>query len=186
MWVGIDIGIRHLAICELNVRTIERWVLVDLIDGMPFKSTDDLSMSEIHCLMAYLMVTLFPNPKRYEHVRIESQPLGKYSNPKTTLVSHVIYNHFFASMLDVKLGDPLQSVLFVAGARKFNSAWLILYNERTYKTHAARKKLSVRLCAKLLIDMEIETPFDFTTKKGKVDDLADAFLLIVQDPWFNR
>jgi hypothetical protein len=186
VYLGIDIGVRNLSYCEFELQegriTITKWGLVDILEGVEmFKSTRDICTSDIHPLMQLVMPQLFPESyarKRVHHVCIEAQPLGKYANGKTVLVSHLIYNYFRQFLHTMKCGDCIQSVQFVNPARKYCKTWLIEYGKSKQKTHSNRKLLSVELCQLLMNDFLVTNNTGILLENcEKNDDLADAFLL---------
>lgn len=185
--VGIDIGIRNLSLCELvqcpgsGVLEIRRWELVDMLEGTQWESARTVTAGAIHAMMEFQLSRLFPDKycrSHVHHVCIEAQPLGKFTNNRTQLVSHLIYEHFRRHLRDVRVGETLQSVTFTQPGRKYSDAWLGRYGLKKGKKHADRKLLSVQLCTGLLRDEGVQNATSVThVGARKADDLADAFLL---------
>ena len=182
--LGIDVGLRNLSYCILQKTdekfSITDWKLIDVLrlcglDG----SCDKLTSNEIHDIANYALPLLFPPDTihRYNiaHVAIEQQPHGKYGNQKIILFSHLIYNFFRIQLLNQKVGDKLETVVFTGSAKKYEKKWLLDNGLPRPTTYAQRKETSVQLCNIFCKSLHVRTLSGHLTDKQ--DDLADAFLL---------
>ena len=184
--LGIDIGLRNLAICVLHRNTntaayaIQDWQLIDVMQccGMGERKCTQLTSAQIHDMAEYALPKLFPltylTTNKIYHVAIEQQPCGKYSNQRIILFSHLVY-HYFRRLLCQQgwRESTLTTVAFASAALKYNQNWLQKYHVPKPKTYIQRKEASVQLCKAIRLDAGI--PVMLT--KLKQDDLADAFLL---------
>lgn len=169
--MGIDIGLRNLAVCVLCKKeeeeevTIKHWQVYDILEGGNMPATCAL----VHPVAEAWLDELFPSAliRSMRHVAVEAQPGGKFANAKPTLFSHLLLSHLRRiQRTDLRLGDALVSVQHMAPSKKFRT-----HNTGKVPTnYAKRKALSVQLCKALLTN----TPMPPCKKE---DDLADAFLL---------
>lgn len=183
--LGIDIGIRNLSYCILQKDMAGRfqiieWQLVDVLQvcGQSERSCDTLTSAEIHDLARFALPLIFPTDRLKQHniahVLIEQQPHGKYGNQKIILFSHLIFEYFRSQLLDQRIGDTLETVVFTGAAKKYDSQWLHRYNLSRPTNYAQRKQTSVQLCDIFCTELQLTHLPANNTKK---DDLADAFLL---------
>ena len=169
--LGFDVGVRNLSFCELLVEpsgthTTQRWEVVDLIDG-DVQSANKVKLEELHLRLESFLTSHFPHETVLNHVcavGIELQPQGRLSNLRMLIVSHLIYAHF-RSMLNK---GSLKSVRFIAAKLKYPRKHMTACGLRSSRVYKERKRNSVSLCRHLTVGLPA---------KGKVDDLADSFLI---------
>lgn len=194
--LGIDVGLRNLSYCLLKYENgqyeIKDWKLIDVLSlcGQPDRSCNTLSSQEIHNISEYLLKRIFSpffiRENKIAHISIERQPGGRFSNSRTILFSHLIYEYFRQCLRNVKWGDTLQTSCFVGAQQKYKQKWLSLFNIKTSANYKKRKNNSVFLCCNLCKDLKIQGFNEEQFRnEDKNDDLADAFLLAltVWDHW---
>jgi hypothetical protein len=166
--LGIDVGIRHLSFCQLLVEpaktfTVKRWEVVDLIDG-DVQSANKIHLETLHHRLDDFLRDTFPpeTANQLTTVGIELQPQGRMSNLRMLLVSHLIYAYFR------HLRVPNQQVRFVSAKLKYPKKHMTACGLRSSRVYKERKNNSVNLCKHLTAGLP---------PKGKVDDLADSFLI---------
>ena len=169
--IGFDVGVRNLSFCELAVEpsgahTKKRWEVVDLIDG-DIQSANKVKLEELHLRLESFLTEHFPAEavtNQVHAVGIELQPQGRLGNLRMLIVSHLIYAHF-RSMIHK---GSLQSVRFIAAKLKYPRKHMTACGLRSSRVYKERKRNSVSLCRHLTVGLPA---------KGKVDDLADSFLI---------
>ena len=166
--LGIDVGIRHLSFCELAVDpcglfTVKQWEVVDLLDG-DVQSANKVHLQTLHHRVEEFLADTFP-PSRVADISavgIELQPQGRLSNLRMLIVSHLIYAYFRG------MRTQGQAVRFVAAKLKYPKKHMNACGLRASRIYKERKRNSVNLCKHLTTGLPV---------KGKVDDLADSFLI---------
>jgi hypothetical protein len=164
--LGIDVGIRHLSFCELLVEptktfAIKRWQVVDLIDG-DVQSANKIKLETLHHRLEEFLSDTFPpaTVSQFATVGIELQPQGRLSNLRMLIVSHLMYAYFRS--------HQCHHVRFVSAKLKYPKKHMTACGLRCSRLYKERKKNSVHLCKHLTAGLP---------NTGKVDDLADSFLI---------
>lgn len=165
--LSVDIGWRHLAFCEclVNKATVQisRWEIVDVI-------VDE----DINVNTSTLEVLIEKSSKHFGNLVskwaewnptiafLESQPLGQMArNMKTKTLSHILQALLLARGIQVKFVSPKKKLLGMEGEGGYSE----------------NKKYSVEATCRILQKLELDVWYNwFHQKKGKRDDLADAFL----------
>ena len=171
--VSIDLGVRNLAWCVLTRPErgswpptdvyLHAWKLVDISGG----TIKDLNATDIATCVPLMTKTLKEHAKDFEgieHVFLETQPVsrGGVSNIKTKVLSHICQSFFCA--LDIP-------VSFVSAKLKLSDT-----KEDTETTYKQRKKLAVTRASEGMVVVGGEWKTWWEARRGKRDDLADAFL----------
>jgi len=170
--LGIDIGIRNMSFCELNVaedRTLSvgRWEVIDLLDGDK-QSANKLKMESLHQRMECFLVKHFPSgptAQQFECVGIELQPQGRLTNLRMHIAAHVAYSYFRTLL---HLNASLTTVRFIAASKKYPAKLLAACGLASSRVYKVRKQNSIALCRQLTTGLP---------HRGKIDDLADSFLI---------
>lgn len=194
-YLGIDIGLRNFSYCILEHQhdlCVRDWKLVDIIQlcGLPKKSCNKLTLTDIHSIANYSFEIIFPLTflvnNKIAHISIEQQPHGKFGNQKMIIFSHLLYSYLQKFIQKVNIGDTLQTVEFTAASKKYKKVVLEKYNLQTSTKYQVRKENSVTLCDKILEDLKISVNCELQ-EQCKRDDLADAFLLALEihDKWYS-
>lgn len=200
IYCGIDIGLRNLAYCVLDIQTptenpatytVLQWKLVDVLKTAcartstecEFDHCNQLKPHNVHDIARMFLPQQFPESffrKTVAHVCIEQQPHGKYGNPNLVLFSHLIYAYFRDMQSRVMFGDALSSVRFVSANSKYRTHWIAQFALQKASSYAQRKQLSVKLATHLLKWHNVNNVSETELEAGhgpKQDDLADCFLL---------
>lgn len=152
MLVSIDVGIKNLALCVLDVDTIIKWDLVNLTYG------NDLCTSIINALEPLL------DSIRGSTVVIERQMTKKMCNIQCYLEMYFRLKGFSS----VIIYSPKHKL---AGSGQENSG-------KGKQLYNARKKASVTLCKEWLESHPQEAwVHELWTKTKKKDDISDAFMM---------
>ena len=175
---SFDLGMRNLAWCVLEREApcswpptgakVLSWKLVDISDG----KVEDLQGADISQCVEMLINTLKANASELvvDHVFLELQPTSRMgvSNIKTKVLSHICQGYFYEH------GIP---VTFVSPKLK-NSVPCDAVSEGTpAQMYAARKKHAIASTTTALTALDDKEWIEWwSKKKGKKDDLADAFL----------
>jgi len=171
--LGIDVGIRHMSFCELMVDdegafSVERWEVVDLLDG-DRQSANKLKIDVLHPKLEAFLESYFPpetSAQKFDCVGIELQPYGKLTNLRMHIAANLLYAYFRAVVKSQH--SKLSSVRFIAAAKKYPPKLLAKCALKPSRAYAVRKKNSVALCRYLTPGLPC---------RGKLDDLADSFLI---------
>lgn len=182
--LGIDIGLRNLAVCELEFHVstktygIKKWINIDILSYFPHcKTVRDVKDSDYHLLGEWFISELYtPSYIRnnIHHIAIERQPSGRTSSYRMNIFSHILYQRFVQLRFKIRSGCVLSSVRFVGGNCKYNKNWLATTKLTKAKTYKGRKTLSIHICQYFLTQYHLTFP---PTRTAKMDDVADAFLL---------
>jgi hypothetical protein len=174
--LGIDIGIRHMSFCELTVDeegafSVDRWEVVDLLDG-DRQSANKIKMEVLHPKLEAFLSHYFPpdtSAQKFNCVGIELQPYGRLTNLRMHIAANLVYSYFRFVMASNRCHDgKLTSVRFIAAAKKYPAKLLATCGLKPSRAYAGRKKNSVALCRHLTNGLP---------HRGKIDDMADSFLI---------
>jgi hypothetical protein len=180
--LGIDIGLRHLGICELicldTGYVIHTWLVIDVIEHIPHcKNIKNIHISDLQIVLEYLFNNVLHHDyvqNNIDHVLLELQP--NRTNNKIKIFANMLYNCFCNLRNTIRFGQVLTSVQFLHGKVKYDKRFLEHFNiscqKRNYKQ---RKELSVILTKNILQDYCIF--YSLPKYQKKFDDMADAFLL---------
>jgi len=170
--LGVDIGIRHMSFCELSVDEegvfgVDRWEVVDLLDG-DRQSANKIKMEVLHPKLETFLARYFPpdTSAQFDCVGIELQPFGRMTNLRMHITANLVYA-YFRSVMKSNNGK-LTSVRFIAAAKKYPAKLLATCGLKPSRAYAVRKKNSVALCRHLIQGLP---------GRGKIDDMADSFLI---------
>jgi len=171
--LGIDVGIRNMSFCELmvddeGVFSVERWEVVDLLDG-DRQSANKLKIDVLHPKLEAFLEQYFPpdtSAQKFDCVGIELQPYGRLTNLRMHIAANLLYA-YFRSVVKSQQGK-LSSVRFIAAAKKYPPKLLAKCGLKPSRAYPVRKKNSVALCRHLTTGLPC---------RGKLDDLADSFLI---------
>lgn len=184
--LGIDIGYRNFAFCLLTVRGekshVARWDLVDLVQSFN-GGRKPKDLQEHRWLMYTCLETLFPDPLETANVVVvERQPPPPHGTVLNLVLAEVVLAYFQVPLRQQRnLRSRLQAVSFVDPKVKFPNDLSVSYAER--KLWAVRR---VAACfrhpesATDASEMVWSRKFSLSeqyTRRLKLDDLADAFLL---------
>ena len=174
--LSVDLGTRNLAWCVLEREKkqewppdsvkIHAWKLVDITEESA-KPIENVSDIDVASCVPLLVATL----KKYkdelicvEHAFLETQPIGRpggASNIRTKVLSHIFQAFLLEHNIPVTFVSPKLKT-------KHSGADLTEY--------ASRKKAAIKLTGECLEKIAGEWNDFWKQKKGKKDDLADAFL----------
>ena len=194
--ISIDVGLRNFAWCTMqrtptseekwkkapfngNEIIIRDWKVEDVVKL--FAPEDEwiavnLNQTDIATIVPWFMSFLDLRkrdlcPAGLELALIEAQPTGhvlpggkSISNIKTKVLSHLLQAFYVQHKVAVK---------FVSPARKLKYATEFMKDEKEYSSH---KKGAILLTDSCLRECGAEWVEFWSRKKGKKDDLADAFL----------
>lgn len=177
--VSFDLGMRNLAWCVLERAapcdwpprdaSVVAWHLVDISDGL----VDDLQGADISECVKMLIDTLKRHADELltaEHAFLEIQPTSRMgvSNVKTKVLSHICQAYFYEHDIPVT---------FVSPKLKNSVPCLDIVVGTPAQMYAARKKHAVTSTTAALASLGHESWIAWwAARKGKKDDLADAFL----------
>jgi len=184
--LGIDIGLVNLSFCVLakddDIYVPLCWKNIDLMQlaGLGHVSCRDVTPMDLHDIASFVIPSLFGldflRLHNIQHVAIEQQPHGKYSNIKMIVISHLIYSYFRHLIIaPIRTVSALVTVTMMSAAKKYDPLVLKLYNLSKQKIYKDRKRLSVQLTERICSDIGVCTTGVFDAHK--CDDLADSFLL---------
>lgn len=176
--VGIDVGIRNLALCCLDARTgtIDHWHVLDVL-GDKHKNATKTSIADCVTCMLHALSELdwWSTLGENDVVAIESQPVGRIAtgNIKCKCISHAIQSFV---VLHTKA-----TPIFVNPKTKFGTETIAEYggldlagDENVKKRYKMHKAAAVKMVDTTVAD----TPWvEWWTTLKKKDDAADAFLL---------
>ena len=178
--VSVDLGWKNFAVCSMEVTPtsikVYKWEIINLLKKNDVNDIDDVSkiinintasVEELIFLVSPNLIQIIKEWAEFnpDVVYLEAQPLGIMSrNLKTKTLSHV-----FQALLTMN-GIKVQ---FVNPKKKLKG--MVKSSDNNYSDN---KKFAIAETEKLLNDFSelIEWKSFFQTKKGKLDDLADAFL----------
>jgi hypothetical protein len=166
--IGFDVGIRNMSFCELLVDaskkcTVQRWEVVDLMDG-DAASANKIKFESLHQKLECFLNSNFPPELPVNAIGIELQPQGRLSNLRMQIISHLIYA-FFRTRLNQ---GAIENVRFIAAKLKYPKKHMIACGLTCSRVYKERKRNSVVLCRHLTPGLP---------DRGKIDDLADSFLI---------
>lgn len=175
---SFDLGMRNLAWCVLErdgpcawppkgARVLS-WKLVDISEG----KVDDLQGADISQCVEMLIHTLKAHAAELvvDHVFLELQPTSRMgvSNIKTKVLSHICQGYFYEH------GIP---VTFVSPKLKNSVPCDEVVEGTPAQMYAARKKHAIASTGVALAALDDKEWIAWWAhRKGKKDDLADAFL----------
>ena len=178
--VGIDVGIKNLAICCLDFSTetptIIHWHLLDVI-GENKNATKTSIEDCTTCMMdALKKIDWLETLDEIDKIAIEAQPAGRMAtgNIKCKVLSHCIQSFFY---LNTKA-----SVTFVNPKTKVGTQVLQEFSGNTLeggdanvkKRYNVHKKASIQIVKDIVQKTQWKQWFNELKKK---DDVADAYLL---------
>lgn len=181
--ISFDVGLRNLAYVQMSVpkvaeglsrmedAIVERWEVVDLLGGQKVKKVPfDMAIQSI---LEFLDDTF----TAADIVLIENQPCTM--NPRLKSVQMAMYTYFKTMNLHT-CGFPDIRLLPASGklqGLRHAPPGLIPAKASTL-TYAQKKKVSVVACEHYLrqVIRDSARTVEFTTSKGKKDDLADCML----------
>jgi hypothetical protein len=166
--IGFDVGIRNMSFCEMTVDgsgsfAVKRWEVVDLMGG-DLASANKINLEELHQKVELFLLANFPADLAVNAIGIELQPQGRLSNLRMQIVSHLIYA-FFRTKLN---RGEIDSVRFISAKLKYPKKHMLACGLKSSRVYKERKRNSVALCRHLTPGLPA---------KGKLDDLADSFLI---------
>lgn len=173
--ISFDVGLRNLAYvvlavpslkCQVGDAVVERWELVDLLEGGRAKQTFDV------CIQRLLEFLDDAFADGADLVLIENQPR---CNPRLKSVQVAMYTYFRTMNLHTS-GFPDVRLVSANGKQR-----LVHHRTPPSTTYSQRKLASVSACELYLRDVIGDVPRAdaFSAAKGKRDDLADCLLQAV-------
>lgn len=179
--LGIDIGMKNLALCRLHVTImgskphwrISYWDVVDLT-GL------DKNLPRLACeSIPRTLASSYESFKDCKHIVIEQQP---HTNVPMRIVSHALITYFQTCCLYNTAEDFTVDTIISSASNKLKP-----FEEANTKNYYQRKKSAVQECAKLLNAMVLSmkgTAYEqqhieyakWFAQLGKRDDAADALL----------
>ncbi len=179
--VGIDVGIKNLAICCLDFSDIQhteivQWHLLDVLGEN--KNATKTSIEECtNCMMDALQQIDWLNTlEETDKIAIEAQPAGRMAtgNIKCKVLSHCIQSFFYLNTkATVTFVNPKtkigQQVL-----KEFSGNTMEGGDENVKKRYQIHKKASIQIVKNIVQTTKWQEWFNRLKKK---DDVADAYLL---------
>ena len=202
--LSVDLGTRNLAWCVLTREAstkdawkeapfcgsevhILNWTLVDVVEEgrteeeTAFISSDDVNINDLDVakLVPWFTAVLTKYTAQLtdgiDIALLEAQPTGRFmggktvSNIKTKVLSHILQSFL--------LDHGVKIVQFISPKTKLKHAQHLMEDVNDYREHKKAARTLTLLCLDQL-ERDHASPWKawYVTKKGKKDDLADAFL----------
>ena len=178
--VGIDVGIKNLAICCLDFSTetpdIIHWHLLDVI-GEGKNATKTSIEDCTTCMMdALKKIDWLDTLEDTDKIAIEAQPAGRMAtgNIKCKVLSHCIQSFFYLNTkASVTFVNPKTKV-GTQVLQEFSGNTLEGGDENVKKRYNVHKKASIQIVKEIVQSTQWKPWFNELKKK---DDVADAYLL---------